>query len=156
MKHLSLISILILALAVLFMGVEPALAQKVLNPAKVVTYYTFPASTAKSYSHSFIDTTSGANFGGASLLSMTYTYTDTMNATVYLDYKIRGTSSWTLAYTDSVKATAAGKSEIYFRLPGATSRVGGVDRSVRIRTAQMTTSKYDTSATFTNIWNWKP
>lgn len=135
--------------------VPPMQAQDFQNPNDYPGYYLISPFAAKAYSRSFVDTSIAYKLGGVEMASVTISYTDTMKADFYLDYKLRGASTWTQAYADSIIAVAAGRSEIVFRKPG-TDRIGGIDRTVRYRLSQRTTSNFDTSATHSDIINWKP
>ncbi len=146
---------LVMFIMTLFILTPVVQAQEWQNPNDYPGYYLISPFAAQEYSRSFADTSIAYNLGGAAFSSITIYHTDTMKADFYLDYKLRGDTTWTQGYADSIISTSAARQEIVFRKPG-TDRIGGLDRQVRYRLSQRTTSNYDTSATHTDVINWKP
>ncbi len=158
MKH-KLITLLMIICAVSMVS-DVTQAQEVKNPNSLTVplYYSYPVASAVQYWHGKADTISsaGVKLGGATYVTATVTNSDTMEATIYFDGKPRGSTQWSLLYTDSIIKTVADTSEIKLRLPG-TDRLGVMDYTFRSRLVQRDSSNTaDSAQTYNFNWNWKP
>jgi len=163
MKRLSTVVLLALVLSVLCV---PAQAQITMNPNSNQTLYIYTLTSAKSYANSQIDTlpqpttagvSTGLRLGGASFCSLTLTPLDSMKTDVYVDYKLRGSTTWTESYADSLITTSntGTKSEIIIRST-TLDRLGKLDCDLRVRLSHRSAGAGTTTKTYTAVINWKP
>ena len=165
MKRLSAVVLLALVCSLFCV---PAQAQITQNPNSTQLYYittiTAPAA-GKSYANSQLDTlpqpttagvSTGYKLGGASAISLTITPLDSMAADVYVDYKLRSSTTWVTAYADSVitSSNTGTKSEIIIR-SSTLDRLGKIDCDLRVRVAHRSAGSGTTTKTYIAILNWK-
>lgn len=163
MKRSSVVVLFVLASLLVMV---PAQAQITMNPNSNPTYYIYTLNSAKSYANSQLDTlpqptaagvSTGLKLGGASFVSLTLTPLDSMAADVYVDYKLRGSTTWTQAYADSLITTTdtGTKSEIVIRST-TLDRLGKIDCELRIRVVHRAAGAGTTTETYAAVISWKP
>jgi hypothetical protein len=123
----------------------PALlyAQIEMNANQNPMYYTHTLANSKDFAASQIDTlpspsasASTVIIGGARQISLSLSVTDTSAIDVYVDYRVRGTTTWTNALTDSlITQSAAGTKREYVLRNATTEKLPGTDIEIRTRIA---------------------
>jgi hypothetical protein len=157
MKNI-LVTFLIVVLSFAAFG-DIANSQTAANPNNDSPYFFRGATPTNNYVwRGKIDTLSLVKLGAASELSYVVKSTDTMKAHIYIDYLMRGRSTWSLAYTDSFIAVKDTVFETILR-SSTIDRIAGFASALRARISQhaaATPSDYDSTSTYTFTWIWKP
>jgi hypothetical protein len=138
-------------------------AQTFKSPAGTATFYRHTIALDAAYTSSQNDTSGSVTIGGATYLTVTVTVNDSAKLDYYVDKRIRnaiGVTTWTNIITDSLINTSSTsnsglKQEYILRLPG-TEKLDGMDVNIRTRKAWRASQPGTSSATYSEILNWKP
>jgi hypothetical protein len=159
MKHFYFIATLMLICS---MAISQPQRQ---DPNKVPPSFYHQVESGRAYTNSQTDTLGGGTaiamaplqLGGSNLASIVITVADSCAADVYVDTRVRGTSSWTNVVADSLITTSNTGTKKEFLLRTSTvDKLSCVDCDIRIRIAHRATKNGTTSATRSTQAIWKP
>lgn len=161
MKQISILALLVVAL---LFCTQSATAQTAFNPQGQRLFYTHTLAAGKTYANSQTDTlpspsatVSAVALGGASAITLSLSTTDSVAADIYVGYRVRGTTSWTVGVTDSLVSTVdAGVKQEYIIRTNKTDNAEGLDLEFQVRIAFRASKNGVTAPAYRATFNWKP
>lgn len=150
-------ALLALSAIVLLIALPAAEAQQRVNPNKLNTYFTHPLRTDLAYANSSGDTSAAFALGAVNKLSVLIVTTDSVALDFYVDYRLKGSPTWTQAYADSMLLYVDTLNVLEFVLKdGDHDSIDHNAVDLRFRTVHRAAGNGTTTAYRTQELIWKP